>query len=76
MKYCIKFEFFSFEIFNLEFLKLFFDNWKNRDPMLIKLDSRNLYSHQLKDLVEKYKEKGIIKKYSFGTLDSKSFEWI
>ncbi|PKY27568.1 hypothetical protein RhiirB3_443340 [Rhizophagus irregularis] len=62
------FEFHSGRI-NLEDIKLFFDNWINRNPMLLEIDSDNYCNEfgekkQLEDLIEKYKVKGIIKKCS------------
>ncbi|PKY60454.1 hypothetical protein RhiirA4_484173 [Rhizophagus irregularis] len=65
-----KFEFINYR-FNLDDIKLFFDNWKDRNPMLLKLmcqqySIRKEIEQQLEDLVEEYKAKGIIKKYFFG----------
>ncbi|PKC62853.1 hypothetical protein RhiirA1_464550 [Rhizophagus irregularis] len=65
-----KFEFIDYRI-NLDDIKLFFDNWKDRNPMLLKLmyqriSISNEIEQQLEDLVEEYKAKGIIKKYFFG----------
>jgi hypothetical protein len=67
------------------FLKFFFENWKDRHPMLLQIlifseHSRSLeqnyhYQHrQLEDLVQMYQSKGIIKKYD--TYGYEDFEWI
>ncbi|GBC05425.1 hypothetical protein RclHR1_06210010 [Rhizophagus clarus] len=56
---------FYFRTFKLEDFKLFFDNWKNRRPMLLKIKhSRDESDQQLVDLVEQYRAKGIIKKWT------------
>src|SRR6266487_959348 len=60
----------------LESLKLFFDNWKDRHPMLLQThqlyDSDDVYSdaddlesywNKYSNLIEKYKAVGIVKKY-------------
>ena len=76
-----KFKFFSYTI-KLEFLKLFFDNWKNRNPILLKISSNYHQCEEerrkLEDLTEKYKAKGIIKKYFIDYYSGhyKNFEWI
>ncbi|CAB5216251.1 unnamed protein product [Rhizophagus irregularis] len=67
-----KFKFHS-KRFELEDFKLFFDNWKNRNPILLTIGynpfSINLKEyHQLIDLFEKYKVKEIIKKYFISCL--------
>ncbi|CAG8694008.1 6885_t:CDS:2 [Rhizophagus irregularis] len=54
------FEFHSGRI-NLEDIILFFDNWTNRNPMLLEIDSDNYCNEfgdkkQLEDLIEKYKD--------------------
>ena len=80
----LKFEFSSYssyKIIKLEDLKLFFDNWKDRNPMLLKIecDGYTMYEKQeLEDLTEKYKAKGIIKQYSIciGKYIYEDFEWI
>src|SRR5437016_3854922 len=76
-----KFKFFSYEIIKLKFLKSFFDNWKNRNPILLKIDADYMIHEakpQLEDLAEKYKVKGIIKKCSIGfdKYFHENFEWI
>ena len=77
-----KFKFFSRLVIELEFLKSFFDNWKNRNPILLKIDSDFMIREakpQLEDLTEKYKAKGIIKQYLIDTdinIYEDDFEWI
>ncbi|RIA84522.1 hypothetical protein C1645_832120 [Glomus cerebriforme] len=60
--YKFKFKYYSHAGPKLEYLKLFFDNWKDRHPMLLQIKIPKDYS----DLIEKYKAKGIIKKYDDG----------
>ncbi|PKC14027.1 hypothetical protein RhiirA5_409904 [Rhizophagus irregularis] len=61
-----KFEFFTYWV-NLKYIKLFLDNWKDRNPMLLKLNIRDKeIKQQLEDLVKEYKVRGVIKKYSIG----------
>jgi len=66
---------FGFNYFNsskpieLESLKLFFDNWKGRHPMLLQLSSSyySINSGDVKkyvDLIKKYMLEGIIEKYN------------
>ena len=75
-----RFKFFSRLVIELEFLKSFFDNWKNRNPILLKVDADYMIyetKSQLEDLTKKYKEKGIIKQYSI-SIDRdvyEDFEW-
>ncbi|CAG8623228.1 11314_t:CDS:2 [Rhizophagus irregularis] len=66
-----KFKIYSYIPPKLDSLKLFLDNWKNRFPMLLQVGRMK----DTKDLVEKYKEVGIIKKYK-NCLYGKDFEWI
>ncbi|GBC04989.1 hypothetical protein RclHR1_00060002 [Rhizophagus clarus] len=62
------FEFDFYEAPKLKTLKSFFDNWKGRNPMLLKLSRIN---NELSDLIEKYKSKGIVKQqYSNDSNDS------
>ena len=68
-----KFKFFSSNEIELEYLKLFFDNWKDRNPILLKLSTKE--KQQLEDLTEKYKTKGIIKTYNVNDY-FEDFEWI
>ncbi|PKY54935.1 hypothetical protein RhiirA4_548482 [Rhizophagus irregularis] len=62
-----KFKFHSTR-FELEDFKLFFDNWKNRNPVLLTISYTPFFvnlseHHQLVDLFKKCKVKEIIKKY-------------
>ena len=71
-----KFKFYSFKIIKLESLELFFDNWKNRNPMSLIISSTYMnaeYKKKLEILTKKYKAKGVIKKYFIGYSDN--FEW-
>jgi hypothetical protein len=62
-----KFEFFlSYYHLKLEFLKSFLDNWENRHPMLLQFTKPPENHSALDELLEKYKKKGIIKKYFCG----------
>ncbi|PKB97202.1 hypothetical protein RhiirA5_506695 [Rhizophagus irregularis] len=69
---------------NLESLKLFLDNWKDRSSMLLQIFSSGVMlnveqkQHQLKleDLLQKYKTKGVIKNYNTNNLGTEDFEWI
>ncbi|RIA92238.1 hypothetical protein C1645_820923 [Glomus cerebriforme] len=56
-----KFEFDFFELPKLNSLKLFFDNWKGRHPMLLQFCRIN---KELSDLIEIYKSEGIVKQYN------------
>jgi hypothetical protein len=76
-----KFYFYRYRTLSrLDSLNLLFDNWKGRHPML--LQTVPMYSHinleKYFNLIEKYKEEGIVKKYEnvlYGnTYDE--FEWI
>jgi hypothetical protein len=49
-------------------IKLFFDNWKNRNPILLRIGSDDYYPNvsdkkQFENLCELYKLEGVIKKY-------------
>jgi hypothetical protein len=73
-----KFKFFS-NTFKLEDIKSFFDNWENRNPILLKINHYGLEpDQQLVSLIEQYKIEGIIKKYSIGVEINayEDFEWI
>ncbi|CAG8659094.1 2553_t:CDS:2 [Rhizophagus irregularis] len=67
-------------IIELNHIKLFLDNWKDRNPMLLKIcTSMSLKEkQQLEDLIEPYKAKGIIKNYFIGFDGniSEKLEWI
>ncbi|PKK63942.1 hypothetical protein RhiirC2_869524 [Rhizophagus irregularis] len=69
-----KFKFYCFCIPRLEALKLFFDNWKGKHPMLLQTTP---LSNSCYDLIEKYKVEGVIKKFSCSLHDLKDddFEW-
>jgi len=71
-----KFKFF-FSKFKLKSLKLFFDSWKDRPPMLLQKNPTNEFirMEECIDLIEKYKTEGIIKKYD-NEKRFKQFEWI
>jgi hypothetical protein len=73
-----KFKFYFIKTPKLESLKLFFDNWKGRHPMLLQTFPYNGYWNELVDLTEKYKVEGTIKKYDHGLNEStfEDFEWI
>jgi hypothetical protein len=81
--YKFKFSFNSSKPIKIESLKLLFDNWKGRHPMLLQLSSSYycMNSGDMKkyvDLIKKYKVEGIVKKYNndwYGRT-YKDFEWI
>ncbi|CAG8604029.1 14629_t:CDS:2 [Rhizophagus irregularis] len=54
-------------------LKYFFNNWKGKHPLLLQFNQKNL--EQYSDLIEKYKEEGIIKKFDYN-LCNEDFKWI
>ncbi|RGB28693.1 hypothetical protein C1646_767517 [Rhizophagus diaphanus] len=54
-------------------LKYFFNNWKDKHPLLLQFNQKNL--EQYSDLIEKYKEEGIIKKFDYN-LCNEDFKWI
>ncbi|RIA86291.1 hypothetical protein C1645_829474, partial [Glomus cerebriforme] len=67
---------------NLESLKLFFDNWKDRHPILLLQTCKDYVlgmewqqqEESIEDLIEEYKAKGIIKKYINNV--ENYFKWI
>jgi hypothetical protein len=65
--------------FKLEDIKSFFNNWKNRKPMLLKINHYIVSEpeQQLVSLIEQYKAKETVKKYSIGLEPYmyKDFEW-
>jgi hypothetical protein len=69
---------FKFNIYHwpikLDSLKLFFDNWKGRRPMLLQFNKIKIIE-EISDLIEKYKIEGVIKKYD-NYLYGEDFEWI
>ena len=72
-----KFKFFCTlgEAPKLESLKLFFDNWEGRHPMLLQILRITLVDTIYFDLVEQYKTKGIVQKYD-NQHNFEDFEWI
>ncbi|PKY55997.1 hypothetical protein RhiirA4_475930 [Rhizophagus irregularis] len=86
----IKFKFSSNRIISLETLKLFFDNWKNRNPMFLHIIPMYCFTRaeqrkqkqeelqQLENLIKEYKVKEIIKRYYVDSHGSafEDFEWI
>ncbi len=52
----------AYKINKLESFKRFFSNWKGRHPMILKLGYVN-NTKKFSNLIEKYKAKGVIKKY-------------
>ncbi|RIA84520.1 hypothetical protein C1645_879878 [Glomus cerebriforme] len=68
----------SFKEYNLDSLKVFFDNWNDRHPILLQTIRIFTNHKNINNLIIKYKEKGIVKKYdndiSGTTFDE--FEWI
>ncbi|GBC04996.1 hypothetical protein RclHR1_00060009 [Rhizophagus clarus] len=62
----------SCELIQLGSFKLFFMNWKGRQPMLLQLDSKRA---DLIDLIKEYKSEGIIKKFDYLHRNFKDFEW-
>jgi hypothetical protein len=76
----IKFNFISYKTIKSEYLKLFLDNWKDKHPILLIISNDNYsldieVNQQLKDLIEEYKVKGIIKKCYIGGNICEDFEW-
>ncbi|PKK64012.1 hypothetical protein RhiirC2_811789 [Rhizophagus irregularis] len=73
-----KFKFY-FKIFKLKDIESFFSSWTNRNPILLKINHSGIKVDQkLVNLIEEYKAKGVIKKYSFGCGMNlnENFEWI
>src|SRR5205814_452146 len=67
--------------FKLEPLKSFFNNWKNRHPMVLKIDNSWLdmqLQEQIYDMIQKFEAKGIIKKHEIKDLstDFGDFNWM
>ncbi|RIA98328.1 hypothetical protein C1645_812892 [Glomus cerebriforme] len=72
--YKFKFDrFFSHISFNVETLKLFFDGWKGRHPMLLQFAKRKKKKY-IDELIEKYKAEGIIEKFDY-LCGFEDFEW-
>ncbi|RIA88657.1 hypothetical protein C1645_877231 [Glomus cerebriforme] len=64
---------------DLDTLKLFFEDWKDRHPMLLQtIQYYNTYKNESYDLIEKYKAKGIVKKYddALSEFAFEDFEWL
>jgi hypothetical protein len=62
-------------------LKSFFDNWKDRHPMILQINMFNFYDYRemdkLKELVKKYEVKGIVQRCDFNYFhDYDEFDWI
>ncbi|GBC00717.1 hypothetical protein RclHR1_03950013 [Rhizophagus clarus] len=53
--------------FKLESLKLFFDNWKGRQPMILRLIQITKFGTEHKNLIEKYKSEGVIQEFSYSS---------
>jgi hypothetical protein len=56
-----KFKFYFSVSLKSETLKLFFDNWKGRHPMLLQI-TQMAKDDDYTVMIEKYKAKGVIKK--------------
>jgi hypothetical protein len=56
----------------LESLKLFFDNWEGRRPMLLQLLT---YDSTYLKLIERYKAEGVIKKFN-NIWNKEDFKWV
>jgi hypothetical protein len=61
---------FCYRPIKLEFLKFFFDNWKDRHSLVLQFSRLD----NIRDLAEKYKADGIIKKYN--EVCGGDFEWV
>lgn len=83
-KSLFKFKFIFNEKFGnkLTSLKSIFNNWKDRKPILLQIDLVNRFTQQeeqeMKDIIEKYKAKEIIKRFDLNVVydDIKEFEWV
>jgi hypothetical protein len=67
----------------LKSLESFLDNWKDRQPMLLQISLVNFIDEnqwnmkRLNSIIEKYKAKGIIKKFDLSWLSRfEDFEWV
>ncbi|RIA81213.1 hypothetical protein C1645_881731 [Glomus cerebriforme] len=69
-----KFKFYYINAPELEILKLFFDDWKGRHPML--LQTMLLKREDYYDLIKKYMAEGIVKKFNDNLYAFEDFEWI
>ncbi|GBB88054.1 hypothetical protein RclHR1_01460004 [Rhizophagus clarus] len=74
-----KFKFYFYVAPSSESLRLFFDNWKGRHPMLLHVVPDSIYAGYIDiDMINEYKQEGIIKIYEediFGDI-YEDFEWI
>jgi hypothetical protein len=77
-----KFKFNFYNTIKLNDIKLFFDNWKDRNFILLSVGYSNYCNmhlrQQLQELIENYKAKGIVKKYSIKYCSysfDDDFEW-
>ncbi|RIA92264.1 hypothetical protein C1645_820952 [Glomus cerebriforme] len=74
-----KFSICSGKLIDLESLKLFFDNWKGRRPMLLQF-THSKSKVEFFHLLNKYKLEGVIKKYDYYNSEferpCEDFEWI
>ncbi|CAG8647431.1 2238_t:CDS:2 [Rhizophagus irregularis] len=63
---------------NSETLKSFFDNWKDRHPMILQIHSMNFEDmEELKGLAKKYELKGIVQRCDFNCVcDYEEFDWV
>ncbi|RIA81212.1 hypothetical protein C1645_881730 [Glomus cerebriforme] len=69
-----KFKLYFDESPKLESFISFFDNWNGRHPMLLQTIKLDFYEYF--DLIEKYKDKGIVKKFDYALHLFEDFEWI
>ncbi|GBB99244.1 hypothetical protein RclHR1_03460013 [Rhizophagus clarus] len=73
-----KFYFYCNMTIELKSLKYFFDNWKERPPILLKI--RKMEGISINNLIKKYKAEGIVAKYNNDFYNWKrsysTFEWI
>ena len=82
-QYCLfklKFSFNMYQKPSSESLRLLFESWKGRHPMLLQTISRDPFTsaYDYFGLIEKYKVEGIIKNYDngFRGRNFEDFEWI
>ncbi|RGB43396.1 hypothetical protein C1646_680881 [Rhizophagus diaphanus] len=61
----------------LEDLKLFFDKWEDRNPMLLTINNLQCSKMQMEDLIKQYKVRGTIKKCSIDRnfISYQNFDW-
>ncbi|PKB96070.1 hypothetical protein RhiirA5_435516 [Rhizophagus irregularis] len=63
----INFKFFSIKVQYIKDVTLFLDNWKDRYPISLSLTNYNLNYYEVKQQLQDYKTKGIIKKCYFNS---------